>query len=74
MTARGERQPPWERKRPVQRAKTLTAKERHEARSRARTAGRAYPNLVDNMAVIKKRKTARKAASRKTSRRSAKRR
>jgi hypothetical protein len=41
---------PWERKRPAGTKKTtLTPESRHKARTRARAAGRKYPNLVDNM-------------------------
>jgi hypothetical protein len=60
VTVRDVRQPPWKQKRPSQRAKKLTAKERHDARARARAAGRTYPNLVDNMAVLRTRNTPRK--------------
>jgi hypothetical protein len=51
--------PPWKRKRPASPSTPLTPKERHEARTRARAAGRPYPNLVDNMAVARKRKRSR---------------
>ena len=34
-------------------ARTLTAEQKAEARGRARKAGRKYPNLVDNMAVLR---------------------
>jgi hypothetical protein len=62
MASRSDTTPPWKRKNPKSSAKkkTLTASERAEARARARKAGRRYPNLVDNMAVARKRKATRK--------------
>ena len=49
---------PWEKKNPKPKSKrlTLTAKQKSEAKARAKKAGRAYPNLVDNMAVARKSK------------------
>jgi hypothetical protein len=35
----------------------MTREEIAEARARAALAGRRYPNLIDNMAVVRKRKT-----------------
>ncbi|OQW55158.1 MAG: hypothetical protein A4S14_13700 [Proteobacteria bacterium SG_bin9] len=52
---------PWKRDNPRKRAKKLSPKEKATAKARARRAGRAYPNLVDNMRVASKKKT-RKAA------------
>ncbi len=47
--------PPWERKPPRKKApRKLTAEQIAEARQRAQKAGRRYPNLVDNMAVLRK--------------------
>jgi hypothetical protein len=49
---------PWKnkKKRPAgQTRKKLTAAELKRARERARKAGRKYPNLVDNMWVIRQR-------------------
>jgi hypothetical protein len=41
---------PWKRQRPAGKTPTrLSAKWRQKARTRARAAGRRYPNLVDNM-------------------------
>jgi hypothetical protein len=60
--------PPWKRSNPrntTGKSKKLTTEQKSEARARARTAGRPYPNLVDNMAVAQKRKSARKHRSRK---------
>jgi hypothetical protein len=50
--------PPWKKKNPRKTAgrpsKHLSPGKRHEARARAKAAGRPYPNLVDNMAVARK--------------------
>ncbi|HMA02210.1 MAG: hypothetical protein ACM34L_09950 [Gemmatimonas sp.] len=46
--------PPWKRKRPKGPVKHLSSAEKARARARAKKAGRRYPNLVDNMAVAKK--------------------
>jgi hypothetical protein len=49
---------PWKRDNPKKNSsrtrKTLTGAEKAQARGRARRAGRPYPNLVDNMAVARK--------------------
>jgi hypothetical protein len=41
----------WDRKRPKKlgKPKELTEDRKTQAKSRARRAGRAYPNLIDNM-------------------------
>jgi hypothetical protein len=44
---------PWKRPNPKKRHTTLTAESKRLARARARRAGRAYPNLVDNMYAAK---------------------
>ena len=49
--------PPWKRKNPKKTTAPLSPAQKSEARARARKAGRKYPNLVDNMAVARKRKT-----------------
>ncbi|HVK73755.1 MAG TPA: hypothetical protein VM734_10555 [Kofleriaceae bacterium] len=49
------RKKPWEQKRPAKRPKRLTEAEKARAAERARRAGRRYPNLVDNMAVLRER-------------------
>jgi len=54
MVSRSESRPPWKQKNPKQDSKPLTPAQKAEARARARTAGRTYPNLVDNMAVARK--------------------
>lgn len=52
---------PWRRENPKQASGEPSAKmtqaEVAEARARAAEAGRRYPNLIDNMAVVRKRKT-----------------
>jgi hypothetical protein len=53
MASRTDERPPWKRKNPKKTHATLTPEQRGEARARARTAGRRYPNLVDNMAVAR---------------------
>lgn len=47
--------PPWKRKRPSTAGpkKALTDAEKKLARARAEKAGRKYPNLVDNLWVLK---------------------
>ena len=58
MTKRSESKAPWDRKNPKKKAggrsRKLTAAQKGDARSRARRAGRPYPNLVDNMAAARK--------------------
>ena len=60
---------PWKRANPRKKSgtsKKLSAAQKGEARARARSAGRPYPNLVDNMAAARKGKAATKRAARKT--------
>ena len=51
---------PWKRENPKKASGEPSAKmtqaEVAEARTRAALAGRRYPNLIDNMAVVRKRK------------------
>jgi hypothetical protein len=49
--------PIWEKKRPASlgKPKTLSPQKKSAAKARAKAAGRPYPNLVDNMAVARKR-------------------
>jgi hypothetical protein len=47
---------PWDKKNPKKDSKKLTPAQKSEAKKRAESAGRPYPNLVDNMAVSKKEK------------------
>jgi hypothetical protein len=44
--------PPWRRTRPMKPIEKMTDEQIERARERARLAGRRYPNLVDNMAVL----------------------
>ncbi len=49
--------PVWEKQRPKKlgASKPLTTTQKSAAKRRAKEAGRPYPNLVDNMAIAKKR-------------------
>ena len=57
MVSRSDQRPPWKRANPGKRGKPLSPAQKNEARARARAAGRKYPNLVDNMAVARNKKT-----------------
>jgi hypothetical protein len=46
----------WDTPDPSKKDKKLTPEKKAEAKARAKKAGRPYPNLVDNMAVSKKKK------------------
>ncbi len=46
----------WDTKNPKKKSKTLTPAQKAAAKSKAKAAGRPYPNLVDNAAVAKKKK------------------
>ena len=46
--------PPWKKQPPKRPSTPLTKANVAAARARAKTAGRAYPNLVDNMWAAKK--------------------
>lgn len=48
--------PVWDTKNPKQKSKKLTPSQKTEAKSRAKKAGRPYPNAVDNIAVARKKK------------------
>jgi hypothetical protein len=48
-----EDEKPWETPNPKKKHKHISAEKIAKARARARAAGRPYPNLVDNMAVMK---------------------
>ncbi len=53
-----ETKPVWKKPNPNKgKSKPLTSAQKAEAKTRAAKAGRRYPNLVDNMAVMKKKKT-----------------
>jgi hypothetical protein len=52
---------PWERPAPRRsRHAQLTATDKGQAKRRAKKAGRTYPNLVDNMAVARKKRETRR--------------
>ena len=63
MTSRSDPRPPWQRKNPKKGSKRLSPAQKSEARARARAAGRKYPNLVDNMAVARKKKRKKQKSS-----------
>jgi len=44
--------PPWRKRRPPGPRQKLTEEQIERARERAHRAGRRYPNLVDNMAIL----------------------
>lgn len=46
----------WDKENPKKKSTPLTAAQKAEAKKRAKKAGRPYPNLIDNMAVSKKKK------------------
>jgi len=46
----------WDTPDPKKKPKELTSKKKSAAKARAKAAGRPYPNLIDNMAVSKKKK------------------
>jgi hypothetical protein len=51
-----EKKKVWDKKNPKKESKPLTDKQKAEAKARAKKAGRPYPNLIDNMAVARKKK------------------
>jgi hypothetical protein len=44
----------WDTKNPKKKSSKLTPAQKAKAKARAKAAGRKYPNLVDNAAVMKK--------------------
>jgi hypothetical protein len=46
----------WETPDPTKKDKKLSPKKKSAAKARAAAAGRPYPNLIDNMALSKKKK------------------
>lgn len=46
----------WDKKNPKRTSTKLTSAQKAAARARAKAAGRKYPNLVDNAAVLRKKK------------------
>jgi hypothetical protein len=56
MTARAQSRPPWKRTNPKKKSTALSPEQKSEAKARARAASRKYPNLVDNVAMARKRR------------------
>lgn len=46
----------WDKKNPKKTSKSLTPAQKAAAKARAKKAGRPYPNLVDNAAIVRKKK------------------
>jgi hypothetical protein len=46
----------WDKPNPKKKSKALTPAQKAAAKARAKKAGRPYPNLIDNMAVTRKKK------------------
>ena len=46
----------WETPDPTKKDKKLSPAKKAAAKARAKAAGRTYPNLIDNMAMAKKKK------------------
>jgi hypothetical protein len=46
----------WDKPNPKKKSKALTPEQKAKAKARAKKAGRPYPNLIDNMAVSRKKK------------------
>ena len=44
----------WDTENPKKKSRKLTPAQKTQAKARAKAAGRKYPNLVDNAAVMKK--------------------
>jgi hypothetical protein len=44
----------WETKNPKKKSTKLTPAQKAAAKARAKKTGRPYPNLIDNMAVTRK--------------------
>ena len=51
-----KKKPVWETKNPKSKSTKLTPAKKAAAKARAKKAGRPYPNLIDNMAVARKKK------------------
>jgi hypothetical protein len=46
----------WDKPNPKKTSKSLTPAQKSAAKARAKKAGRTYPNLVDNVAVARRKK------------------
>jgi len=51
-----KKKPFWKQTNPKKKSTSLTPEQKAEARARAKAAGRPYPNLIDNAAVLRKKK------------------
>jgi hypothetical protein len=51
-----KKKPVWETKNPKKKSTKLSDSQKAAAKARAKKAGRPYPNLIDNMAVARKKK------------------
>jgi hypothetical protein len=49
-----KKKPVWETKNPKKKSTKLTPAQKAADKARAQKAGRPYPNLIDNMAVTRK--------------------
>lgn len=58
--AEKKKKPVWEKKDPTGKDKPLSKSQKASAKARAKAAGRPYPNLVDNMAAARKKKSSSK--------------
>ena len=59
MTTKKPDKAPWKQPKPKKAKGTpMTDAQKQEARTRAAKAGRPYPNLIDNMAVLREAKKA----------------
>lgn len=70
LKARKTSKPPWRKSNPRKKAskasKHLSPAKKKSAKARAKRAGRPYPNLIDNMAVASKKKSAKKKSAKKS--------
>lgn len=48
------KKPVWDRPQPAGKSKPLSPAEKKQAKAAAKSAGRPYPNLVDNMRAARK--------------------
>jgi len=51
-----KKKPVWDQPNPKKESKPLTPAQKAAAKKRAKSAGRPYPNLIDNMAAGRKKK------------------
>lgn len=48
------KKPVWDKPSPKEKSKKLNPAQKAKAKAKAKKAGRPYPNLIDNMAVARK--------------------